>query len=408
MPLALLGQNLSISSGASVRLSGGTEPTPAYLVLSDPPSSNVFAISGSGNVITEGQYNRLRLRTKQTASASYNIPFSTSNTSNTIPLNFSITTSGTETAAGLGYVEFSSYGTSQNNLPLPIGVQSIAHVNNALPVDGQLVYDRYWFVDAGNYSTKPTATLSLGYTSSEKSGGLSGLTLNAQQHDGTKWLTQLLGTDNSSVSAVQNISLTPSSFNSIFTLVGSSHPLPIILNKFTVDWMDKTCSKAVANWSTASEFNTLSFAIERTSEGRDWEVVGELDAAQNSQSLIYYSLIDEDPLSDYSYYRLREMDVNGHFTYSDPVTLYKPQLRYEVYPNPVFNDLTIDISENLEEIEQIQLFDNVGKVVWSTFINKANLPFSMVIDTREFENGFYTLSMMGSSEVCSAKLIFVD
>jgi hypothetical protein len=209
-------------------------------------------------------------------------------------------------------------------------------------------------------------------------------------------------------SAVQGIALTPSSFYSTFTLVGSSQPLPIILNSFTVDWTDQSCSKALARWSTASEFNTLSFAIERTSEGRDWEVVGELDASQNSQSLIYYSLIDEDPLSDYSYYRLREMDVNGDFTYSDPVTLYKSQLRYQVYPNPVFSDLTIDISENSEEIEQIQLLDNVGKVVWSTSINKANSPSSMVIDTREYGNGFYTLSRRGISEVCSVKLIFVD
>ena len=104
-------------------------------------------------------------------------------------------------------------------------------------------------------------------------------------------------------------------------------------SKFTVDgadqdntvlpieliYFDATCDKegyVDLNWSTASELNNDYYTIERSRDAVSFEQVKEVDAAGNSGNILAYNEKDESPILGTSYYRLKQTDLDGSFSYS--------------------------------------------------------------------------------------------
>lgn len=83
-------------------------------------------------------------------------------------------------------------------------------------------------------------------------------------------------------------------------------------NKNTVNYL---------NWSTASEKDTKLFEIERSTEGKGFEKIGEVNASGISSVNVDYNFTDEGVASDINYYRLKQIDLDNSFTYSDIIAL---------------------------------------------------------------------------------------
>lgn len=94
----------------------------------------------------------------------------------------------------------------------------------------------------------------------------------------------------------------------------STFILPIVLTSFEVI---KAENIANVTWSTATETNNDYFTIERSADGSNFTSIGMVDGAGNSSSSIDYSYIDDAPLAGTSYYRLKQTDYDGQFSYSD-------------------------------------------------------------------------------------------
>ena len=75
--------------------------------------------------------------------------------------------------------------------------------------------------------------------------------------------------------------------------------------------------------------------MERSADGIHFKSVGTLPGAGNSQLYQRYELKDDSPLSGTSYYRLKQTDFNGEFTYSDWVVVHLNETyTLNIYPNP--------------------------------------------------------------------------
>ncbi len=92
--------------------------------------------------------------------------------------------------------------------------------------------------------------------------------------------------------------------------------LPIQLVSFTA-LVDKHMVRTA--WTTASERDNDHFTVERSVDGSHYETVGIVKAVGNSQTLVDYAFDDTDPLPGTSYYRLRQTDLDGTYTFSDVV-----------------------------------------------------------------------------------------
>ena len=114
----------------------------------------------------------------------------------------------------------------------------------------------------------------------------------------------------------------------------STTALPIELLDFSANLNE---DKVQLEWVTATETNNDYFSIQRSEDGSNYETIARVDGAGNSSTKQYYSEVDKEPLTGTSYYRLKQTDKNGNFSYSNIVTVSynrsNPDIK--VSPNPV-------------------------------------------------------------------------
>jgi hypothetical protein len=125
--------------------------------------------------------------------------------------------------------------------------------------------------------------------------------------------------------------------------IGAEVPLPIQLLNFNGKYQDNT---VVLQWKTASELNNDYFGVERSANGLDFVLLYKVPGAGTTAQLNSYSFTDEGPLAGINYYRLRQADYDGVFTYSPIISIYadatsNPSMT--IFPNPSDNTSIVSI-----------------------------------------------------------------
>ena len=123
----------------------------------------------------------------------------------------------------------------------------------------------------------------------------------------------------------------------------SLRPLPVELTAFTAEAVN---GKVQLRWNTATERNSAKFVVERSAVGEAFSSVREVAAQGNSTAATAYAATDAAPMAGLSYYRLRQVDLDGSVEYSPVVTVnlkagYAP---ISCYPNPATDRLTLDLT----------------------------------------------------------------
>ena len=170
------------------------------------------------------------------------------------------------------------------------------------------------------------------------------------------------------------VSTTFNNFHTYFALAnppGGGNPLPIELATFTANLDNKN---VVVDWTTQSELNNDYFNIERSKDNVHYETIATVRGAATSTEEHSYTYTDHNPYTGTSYYRLKQTDFDGHFTYFLPVSvLNKNTSVFNVYPNPTKGyDINLSCSGCDLKSYKISVKD----------INGKTIPF----DTRASEN----------------------
>ena len=178
-------------------------------------------------------------------------------------------------------------------------------------------------------------------------------------------------------------------------------PLPIELLYFSAT---PDTNKVNLNWATATEINNARFDIERSADGIYFSYLNTTNAYGNGNSTTTqaYKSADKQPLSNTSYYRLKQVDKNGVYTYSSVVPVNFAQMSFiEVYPNPASNDLFMNISKEYNN-KMIKIVDALGREVVSQIIYSANVNS---ININSLAPGVYYIMLNNAEEVHQAKII---
>ncbi|BDS11258.1 DUF2341 domain-containing protein [Aureispira anguillae] len=153
-------------------------------------------------------------------------------------------------------------------------------------------------------------------------------------------------------------------------------------------------------WETVSETNIDYFMIERSPNGLDWEVLGKVDGAGNSTELQHYKIFDYQALLPISYYRLKQVDLDGEFSYSEirAVTTGKAQKSaLSIYPNPVTDQVILKAKE-VEELSQIRLFNALGQDVTILVSLLEQNKTKAILDLSNLGRGIYYIKTKTSSK----------
>ena len=190
------------------------------------------------------------------------------------------------------------------------------------------------------------------------------------------------------------LSASISSFSSFYFLAQGG-PLPLTLLEFNGKLQN---SNGVVYWQTSDEYNTRSFELERSTDGRIFKPVANI-AAINMPGNHKYNYTDKNITSlavPVVYYRLKQIDIDGRFTYTRVITLnIDKDIIVMLYPNPVSDIANLTISSNKPQQVQARIVDNSGKVIiqYNWRLSPGNTSFT--IDVSGFAKGIYFLELKG-------------
>ena len=120
------------------------------------------------------------------------------------------------------------------------------------------------------------------------------------------------------------------------------------LTSFPVEWLSFDAEVrgpfVALEWATASELNNDFFAVERSVDGLAYMQVGKVQGAGTTQDIQTYHFSDLAPITGPSYYRLRQVDYDGAFDFSDVIRVEMTEAGNQVrmYPNPVVDYLHVE------------------------------------------------------------------
>ena len=198
-------------------------------------------------------------------------------------------------------------------------------------------------------------------------------------------------------------------FNNGFSGVGAgldgpSGPVPVQLLSFTGQRLD---GLNLLKWITASEVNSDYFQLERLEDG-EFKSIAKIAAAGNSQAILHYSYHDDDPESlakEVVYYRLKEVDMDGSYEYSQVIMISTKTdfYSFSTYPKPATDYLKLNFDRSLDRAIDIKIISLSGQVV----LQKQSLVSDQRIDLSTLESGTYFISIYRGAEVVDRKKILV-
>ncbi len=138
-------------------------------------------------------------------------------------------------------------------------------------------------------------------------------------------------------------------------------------------------------WSVTNQINNDKCIIEHSTNGRDFSAIGDLQGAVSSTQEHHYTYTHNNPSFGINYYRIKQIDYNGQFGYSNIVNVqYENKVSgMKVFPNPACDQITVSINDTHKN-KNIQIYNSTGLLVKEVLINNIN-----TIDIADLSKGLY-------------------
>lgn len=174
-----------------------------------------------------------------------------------------------------------------------------------------------------------------------------------------------------------------------FTIVGGA--LPVSLAYFRAEPAEGAVQ---LDWQVAERVDGSHFEVERMGADRQKTILGAVSLKEDEADS-NYRWTDTDPLPGLNYYRLKMIDKDGSFTYSNIVSaMYNPgKLLLKVYPNPAVNTVSVDLFSPSKGHAEFQVYNLAGFMVYGKKEKAAQGPNRISLDTEGLPSGLYILKV---------------
>ncbi len=187
--------------------------------------------------------------------------------------------------------------------------------------------------------------------------------------------------------------------------------VPVELMAFELEASDKAVT---LTWATASEITSSHFTIEQSTDGRNFEAIGKVEATGSAYETTSYTYTDEQAaIGKTNYYRLLMEDEDGQYEYSSLRSIHLESLedrRLKVYPNPVLAGevLNIDIAEiDRNTAVDLSVFNALGQQVYFQQIDRAeSMPLQMPL--LDLAPGIYFVRLSDDRAVLGTERLILE
>ncbi len=272
--------------------------------------------------------------------------------------------------------------------------------------DGRAHISRYWTVEPTNIATV-TFDVTMEYTDADVSGDEADLvpikfSVDADTSDFPSF----------SLNTVNNTllwqGLTSFSAMGAGVMMGVTTPVELLYFEGENDG-----DHNILVWATATEINNEGFEIEWSADGEQFENIGFMQGNGTSNEIHEYQFVDREPWAGINYYRLRQIDYDGVYDYSNTISIeYEPfgsLFEATVFPNPApANNININIETgNLAQPVEIRIVDLIGRSIYAERLEVYETASQHRLQTRDLKAGAYILllSQDGSDQLVKRLVI---
>jgi hypothetical protein len=176
---------------------------------------------------------------------------------------------------------------------------------------------------------------------------------------------------------------------------------PVTWLRFKAD-LTKNNKDVILDWATATEVNNSHFDVERSFDGKNFEVIATVNSSAiggQSSMILNYNHLDQavnEIGKNVLYYRIKQVDFDGAYAYTNTEVVYLKAIKdLKIYPSPVSNDLNISFDPaQFGTSVNIQITDMLGKVVYTQtheldFSNRVTIS----VPVNKLANGYYQISI---------------
>ena len=186
---------------------------------------------------------------------------------------------------------------------------------------------------------------------------------------------------------------------------GALGTLPIELLSFTGKLQGENSR---LNWSTSFEQNSKGFEVEKSLDGVNFRKIGFVAGAGNSNSTKNYSFTDPQRAVEFNYYRLKLVDIDNTFEYSDVVLVKNAYGKQDVYlaGNPVTNSINIQFAKTPNSKVAVSIYDMKGRNVYNaTYNNYMQTSLQINVAGKLLAHGVYSVKVETGGKIYNLKAI---
>ncbi len=261
----------------------------------------------------------------------------------------------------------------------------------------------YWTINASANPTSGTYNTTLYCNGATNTAGVAAWTVEKSSDAGATWV--LSGTcDPTSTAAV--VKRNGMNGFSLFAAAQANTPMPVELLGF---YGFSVGRENELHWSTQSEINSAYFVIERSKNGEDFYPFAQTPAQGNSTTEVKYSVVDNLPYFPLTYYRIRQVDLNGDYTYTPKIVvesdLQSDLTIYQIFPNPTSSNCSVEISVKSKENLVMTIVDSKGTIVHMKEFEMKGAGI-LEIPSKEWSNGVYFIRITSDSgKIATTKFV---
>ena len=156
-----------------------------------------------------------------------------------------------------------------------------------------------------------------------------------------------------------------------WSITGDSDCSPAPVEMLFIEAKKMKSKLVELTWATASESENKGFEIQQSRDGVEWTRIGFQKGNGNSVVTEKYKFYDKNPIIGVNYYRLKQIDFDGNYDYSNTVTavIDSPTLTMEVSPNPSNGMVTVRVNNEKKQTVKLTLSDYLGRTIWQRVSN---------------------------------------
>ncbi len=175
-----------------------------------------------------------------------------------------------------------------------------------------------------------------------------------------------------------------------FGISDRTAPLPVKLISFNAILQG---NQVELDWHTATEINNDHFDIERSDDGIHYRKIGEVKGAYTTYQKQHYHFIDINPIVSTVYYRLKQVDINENFEYSNVEVVQANSRNSAIvsYPNPCTTEINLPITSIKNQTALVSIYNAQGVLVSKNNIDCSKGANVSKIAVQDLPSGYYII-----------------